>query len=172
MKRIYIIILTMLFCGFLCKAQNFNSLDEKVVIETRIELSPKGKDAPVVPNTRLFEFHFSKQIQKVRDRAPIFFRIFEPLTSAERAIMRRIWVDIYLDKNLKMNYFVISIKKEDRDFFIEKEQKMIEWICETYSDLSNGDNDFDILEPQTFNGGKITVTPRGFYVQASDLLTK
>lgn len=172
MKRIYIIILTMLFCGFLCKAQNFKLLDEKVVIDSIVALTPKGKIAPVVPNTRLFDFHLSKQVQKIRDRAPVFFKIFEPLTPAERDIMQGIWVDIYLNKDLKMDYFVINISKKDRSFFIAKEQKMIEWINESYSDMSKDNKEFDVIDPQTFNGGKVTVFPRGFYVQASDLLTK
>lgn len=167
---IYIITLIMLFSIFGCKAQDFHLVDEKVSGNT-IFLTPKGKSMPVLKaegHTWGFEYPF--KIENVRNEAVIFFRIFEPLTSSERDILRRVHAEIFFTNELKMSYYEIGIPKEYRDFFLAREQKLVQWVVESFSDMSKDRKEFNIVNPDTFEGSSFMVHIRGFYIHASDLL--
>ncbi|WP_278625900.1 hypothetical protein [Parabacteroides gordonii] len=170
MIRINIIILIMLFSILGCKAQDFYLFDEEVVGNT-IFLTPKGKSMPVLKAegyTWGFEYPF--KIENVRNEAVVFFKIFEPLTSSERDILRRVHAEIFFTNELKMSYYEIGIPKECRDFFLAREQKLVQWVVESFSDMSKDRKEFNIVNPDTFEGSSFMVHIRGFYIHASDLL--
>ncbi|MCD7850429.1 MAG: hypothetical protein LUH63_12295 [Parabacteroides sp.] len=171
MARINIIILTVLFSSFCCKAQSFSLFDEDPY-NTSIFLTPKGVTRPVLEGDQLYEFRYPYVIDNIRKKAVIFFRIFEPLTSSERDIMRRVCAEIFFTSELKMSYYNICIPGEYRSFFLVREQKLVQWLEESFSDMSKDRKEFNIAHPDKFVGGRFMVWGRGFYIHASDLLKK
>lgn len=163
------IILTMLLLSFWSKAQNFILFDEEVFNES-ILLTPKGKTRPVLKGDQLYGFCYPYNVDIVKEKAPIFFRLFEPLTSSERDMVIKVHVEIIFTGELKMNYYTISIPKESRDFFLVREQKLVQWLDESYSDMSRDREEYHIVNPDKFVGGTVMVHVRGYYIHASDLL--
>ena len=59
--------------------------------------------------------------------------------------MRRVYAEIIFTNELKMSYYNIVIPKEYRDFFLAREQKLVQWVVGSFSDMSKDRKEFNIV---------------------------
>lgn len=154
--RTIILLIVSVFYSLSAYSQDFIYFDEEVSGD-RIKLILKGSNYINYSNRKCF---IEPGIDLMKKMGDDFFQIFDDLKPEDEPVLRMIRTDIRFSNKLKADYFMLNIRKQDREYVLHKETQFYRW-ARTFDDMQRYKS-FIFFDPD-FDGAPVGIPIGGFY---------